>query len=62
MLSKGYTLVLEIVCVVVCTPLAVEVLPYLNTISDDSLTSAEALPFLEALALEFCELLSAFCV
>jgi hypothetical protein len=34
-------------------PFAVEVLPYLKTISEDSEISAEAVPFRLALALEF---------
>ena len=61
-LSNGCTEVFEIVCVVVWPPLAVDVLPCLNTISDDSLTSAEALPFRDAFAELFCDVESAFCV
>ena len=60
MLSTGYTLVLEIVWVVVW-PLVVEVEPCLNTMSDESEISADALPFLLAFALEFCDEVSLVC-
>jgi hypothetical protein len=57
MLSNGYTDVLLIVCDVIA-PLAVDVLPYLNTVNEDSEISAVVVPLRLALAEEFYDELS----